>query len=133
MWFRSDLRLHDNPALVEAIAEGADGVLPLFVVDDTLWGESARSAYLRLLLTDLSARIGGLHVVHGEPTVEVPRVAEQVGAESVHVAAAYTPYGSRRDHRVEHALAEHGVRLERTGSPYAVAPGRITKDDGTSY
>jgi deoxyribodipyrimidine photo-lyase len=31
MWFRRDLRLADNPALVEAAADG--DVLPLFVHD----------------------------------------------------------------------------------------------------
>ncbi|MFC6344099.1 deoxyribodipyrimidine photo-lyase, partial [Nocardioides hankookensis] len=35
MWFRRDLRLADNPALVAAAADGA--VLPLFVLDPTLW------------------------------------------------------------------------------------------------
>ena len=41
MWFRRDLRLLDNPALiaaVEAAATDADSrVVPLFVVDPTLW------------------------------------------------------------------------------------------------
>ena len=35
MWFRRDLRLGDNPALLEA---AADDVLPLFVLDTALWG-----------------------------------------------------------------------------------------------
>ncbi len=133
MWFRSDLRLRDNPALNAAAEAGPDGVVPLFVVDDVLWTGNVRSAYLSRLLTDLSQRIGGLHVVPGDPRTEVVRVAKQVGATSVHVAAAFTPYGARRDVAVEHALADQNVRLERTGSPYAVAPGRVTKDDGTGY
>jgi len=46
MWFRRDLRLADNPALVEACAE--DGVLPLFVIDPRLWGPAGapRRSYL---------------------------------------------------------------------------------------
>lgn len=134
MWFRRDLRLADNPALLEAIGTGGDGVVPLFVIDDTLWSEATtRTAYLSRLLDQLSDRIGGLHVVHGDPTTEVVRVARAAGATSVHVAADFTPYGSRRDTAVEQALAGHGITLVRTGSPYAVAPGRITKDDGTGY
>ncbi|MEO6605493.1 MAG: deoxyribodipyrimidine photo-lyase [Aeromicrobium sp.] len=133
MWFRHDLRLSDHPALGEAISAGQDGVVPLFVVDDTVWGDGARTrtAYLARLLDDFSDRIGGLHVVHGDPRDEVPRVAREVGAESVHVSASFTPYGVRRDLAVERALGD--VRLDRTGSPYAVAPGRVTKDDGTGY
>lgn len=134
MWFRSDLRLQDNPALTTAITAGQkDGVVPLFVVDDTLWSGNARSAYLSRLLDDLSHRIGGLHIVKGDPRTEVIRVAREVGAESVHVAAAFTPYGAHRDAAVERSLTTHGIRLERTGSPYAVAPGRVTKDDGSGY
>lgn len=135
MWFRRDLRLGDNPALLQAIAAGPDGVVPLFVLDDTLWtsGASTRVAYLSRLLSDFGDRIAGLHVVHGDPTAEVLRVARQAGAGSVHVAADFTPYGARRDAAVEQTLAEHDIELTRTGSPYAVAPGRITKDDGSGY
>ena len=41
--------------------------------------------------------------------------------------------GAVRDAAVEKALAEEGIELVRTGSPYAVAPGRVTKDDGEPY
>ncbi|VXB67767.1 deoxyribodipyrimidine photo-lyase [Aeromicrobium sp. 9AM] len=135
MWFRRDLRLGDNPAILEAEAAGPDGVVPLFVLDDRLWTEGAttRTAYLARLLADFSERIGGLHVVHGDPVDEVVRVARRAGASTVHVAADFGPYGSRRDRRVEEALAKHEISLVRTGSPYAVAPGRVTKGDGTGY
>ncbi len=135
MWFRRDLRLGDNPALLEAQAAGPDGVVPLFVLDDRLWtpAASTRTAYLSRLLADFSQRVGGLHVVHGDPVDEVVRVARLVAAVSVHVAEDFAPYGSRRDRRVEEALAGHDIPLVRTGSPYAVAPGRVTKDDGTGY
>ncbi|MGA8255747.1 MAG: deoxyribodipyrimidine photo-lyase, partial [Nocardioides sp.] len=45
----------------------------------------------------------------------------------------YGPYGQARDARVEQALADAGIELVRTGSPYAVAPGRVTKGDGSRY
>ena len=35
MWFRRDLRTRDNPALLEACADGE--VLPFFVLDPALW------------------------------------------------------------------------------------------------
>jgi deoxyribodipyrimidine photo-lyase len=135
MWFRNDLRLHDQPALRAAVESGPDGVVPLFVLDDTLWGPGARTrqAYLARLLREFADRIGGLHVVHGDPTAELVRVAKAVGADTVHISAAFTPYGSRRDAEVEKALAEHDIDLVRTGSPYAVSPGRVTKDDGSGY
>ena len=134
MWFRRDLRLADNPALVEAAADGE--VLPLFVLDPALWGPSGevRRAYLAASLRSLDAslrqRRTRLSVVRGDPVRRVVLAAREVGADRVHVAADFGPYGRARDERVEKALAEHGIALVRTGSPYAVAPGRVTERFG---
>ncbi len=137
MWFRRDLRLADNPALLEALAAGE--VLPLFVLDPALWGPAgpSRRAYLAASLgtldTSLQAYDGRLSVVHGDPVQEVVAAARQVGAASVHVAADYGPYGHRRDATVEQALAGHGIELVRTGSAYAVAPDRVRNGSGQPY
>jgi deoxyribodipyrimidine photo-lyase len=137
MWFRRDLRLADNPALVEACAE--DGVLPLFVVDPRLWGPAGapRRSYLAASLRSLDAslrqRKARLHVRRGDPATEVARAARAVGAPRVHVAADFGPYGRQRDQEVEAALAERGVELVRTGSAYAVAPGRVLNQSGKPF
>ncbi len=132
MWFRRDLRLHDNPALLAALSCGE--VLPLFVLDPVLWGRSGpvRRSYLAASLRALDESMGGALVVRrGDPVEEVRKVATHVEAGSVHVAADYNPYGSRRDEAVEEALGE--VALERTGSPYAVAPGRVRNGNGDPF
>ena len=133
MWFRRDLRISDNPALLEAAA-GDGEVLPLFVVDPALWGPSgpSRRHYLGESLKHLDRRVA-LVVRTGDPVTEVVRAAREVGADQVHIAADYGPYGRARDEKVDAALAEHDIELVRTGSPYAVAPGRVTKADGTPY
>jgi deoxyribodipyrimidine photo-lyase len=56
-----------------------------------------------------------------------------VGATRVHVAADFGPHGHRRDADVEQALGDAGIELVRTGSPYAVAPGRVTSGAGEPY
>jgi deoxyribodipyrimidine photo-lyase len=137
MWFRRDLRLGDNPALVEAAADGP--VLPLFVLDPALSGPAGppRRAYLgaslRALDRGLRQRRTGLSVVRGDPVRRVVLAAKAVGAERVHIAADFGPYGVRRDARVEEALAKAGIELVRTGSSYAVAPGRVTNGSGDPY
>ena len=102
MWFRRDLRLHDNPALVEACA--ADGVLPLFVLDPALWDPAGapRRAYLAASLRSLSGSLAslpgagraGLSVLRGDPAAQVLAAAREVGATRVHVAADFGPYGA---------------------------------------
>ncbi|WP_316932139.1 deoxyribodipyrimidine photo-lyase [Nocardioides marmotae] len=138
MWFRRDLRLRDNPALLEACADGA--VLPLFVLDPRLWGPAGptRRAYLAASLRSLDAALRGLgapglQVVEGDPVRRVPLAARAAGAERVHVAADFGPYGRERDAAVEQALAADGVELVRTGSPYAVPPGTVTSGSGDHY
>ncbi len=140
MWFRRDLRLCDNPALLDAGDSGHDGgVLPLFVLDPVLWGAAgiSRRWYLaqslRALDGTLRKRHAGLSVVRGNPVRQVVLAAQEVGAARVHVAADYGPYGHRRDLDVERALAEAGIELVRTGSPYAVAPDRVKNGSGSSY
>lgn len=137
MWFRRDLRLGDNPALLDAC--GAGGVLPLFVLDPALWGPAgpSRRAYLGASLRSLDASLGrrsaALSVLRGDPALRVVEAAREAGATRVHVAADFGPYGRRRDAAVEAALAEHGIELARTGSPYAVAPGRVRNGSGEHY
>ena len=137
MWFRRDLRLGDNPALLEATADGP--VLPLFVLDPALWEPAGpvRRAYLaaslRALDGQLRQRRTRLSVVRGNPVRRVVLAARQVGAERVHVAADFGPYGHRRDQEVEQALADAGIELVRTGSPYAVSPGRVLNGSGEPY
>lgn len=134
MWFRRDLRLADNPALLDACA--ADAVLPLFVLDPALWDPAGvpRRAYLAASLEALSGSIHQrLTLRRGDPVREVVRAAEEVGASRVHVSADFGPYGARRDRAVEQALQEKGVELVRTGSPYAVAPGRVRNGSGDRY
>ena len=135
MWFRRDLRLHDHPALRAAVDAGADGVVPLFVLDPTLWEPAGapRHSYLRDSLRSLSESVGGLQLRCGDPEEQVVAVARAAGATTVHVSADFGPYGRERDARVQQALVDAGIALERTGSPYAVAPGRVTKADGTAY
>jgi deoxyribodipyrimidine photo-lyase len=134
MWFRRDLRLADNPALMDAF-QSADTVVPVFVLDPRLWGPAgpSRRAYLLQSLSSLSADIGGLVLRSGDPVDVVAALADETGATGVHVAADFGPYGSDRDGRVEEALRARGVQLLRTGSPYAVAPGRVVNQSSDPY
>ena len=133
LWFRRDLRLRDHPAL--AAAARADGdVLACFVLDPRLEASSGRRRLQFLadslghLRDDLDGR---LLVTRGRPETQVPRIAEEIGASSVHISEDFAPYGARRDERVRAAL--DSVTLVATGSPYLVSPGRVTKKDGSPY
>jgi deoxyribodipyrimidine photo-lyase len=133
LWLRRDLRLADHPALLAA-QDAADRVLPLFVLDDALRRPAGapRLAFLYRCLREVEERTGGvLRVLAGRPEQVVARVACEVAATSVHVSSDHAPYGRERDGRVAAALDR--TPLVATGSPYAVTPGVLRKDDGTPY
>jgi deoxyribodipyrimidine photo-lyase len=135
VWFRRDLRVADQPTFLAA-AEAAPASLALFVLDPALVRPSgaARLTFLHRALRSLDEALDGkLLVVEGDPAEVVPRVAAERDAASVHVAADYGPYGRTRDEAVEKALVDDGRALVRTGSPYAVAPGRVRKADGDPF
>ncbi len=139
LWFRRDLRTSDHPALLAA-ATAPNGssrdVLGVFVADDQLLqaAGSPRRHFLAGSLRALSSSINGrLLIVHGRPETVIPRLAKQIGADSVHLSADYGPYGRARDARVEQALHQSDVPLVATGSSYAIAPGRVNKPDGKPY
>ncbi|MFW2334607.1 cryptochrome/photolyase family protein [Ilumatobacter sp.] len=133
MWFRRDLRLRDNPALGAALAAG--DVLPLFVIDPAFDGAGApRQALLHDCLRALDGATGGALIVRrGDPVDEVPAIADEIDASTVFVAKDFGPYGRRRDEQVADTLVGGGRRLRGVGSPYAVEPGRVVKDDGDPY
>lgn len=135
LWFRRDLRLDDNPALMVA-CESADRVLPVFVLDPALLdaGRVGSGPIDRMLasLAALQEQTGGALVIRsGDPAEVIASLADEVGADRVHVSAETTPYGRRRDDRVARALGD--VELVETGSPYAIGPGRVLTGKGTPY
>ena len=57
---------------------------------------------------------------------------DEVGADQLHVARDFTPYGQARDQAVVKALPGK-VEGIATGTPYAVAPGTIKNGSGDPY
>ncbi len=128
------MRLSDNPALNAASEEGL--VLPVFVLDDRLWGPAgdARRAFLVGCLEAVDrATDGHLSICRGDPAEQLANLCRSVGASAVYAAADFGPYGRSRDDQVVAALASQNIPLHWVGSPYAVDPGSVVKGDGTPF
>jgi deoxyribodipyrimidine photo-lyase len=132
MWFRRDLRLIDNPALLAAIEAGEE-IVPVFILDPKLIDITGAKglAYLAISLQSLDESLNNkLHVRAGDPVEILKDLKKKYEATSVHISTEYDAYAVQRDARIEAA----GIELTRTGSPYAVAPGRVKKpSDATNY
>ena len=118
-WFRRDLRLADNPALLAAI-EGSDEIIPVFILDEKLIKQTGtkRLAYLANSLRALDESLENrLHVIVGDQVEVLQELIARYGVSEVHISEEFEPYGAARDARV----AKAGIPLIKTGSPYAVS------------
>lgn len=132
IWFRRDLRINDHPALLAAV-ESAEQVIPIFILDKAQIKEAGAKllAYMAQSLRSLDESLGNnLHIIEGDQVEVLSALIKKHDVQEVHISAEYERYGAQRDARVEAA----GIKLIRTGSPYAVTPGRVLKpSDGTPY
>ena len=129
LWLRRDLRVHDHPAL-EAAREGSDHLVPVFCFDERLLrgrhASGPRTQFLLECLTDLdrslTARGSRLVVRHGRPEEEIPALAREVKASSMHFSGDVSGFARARDARVAAALEPAGVAVHEH-------PGLFVIDD----
>jgi deoxyribodipyrimidine photo-lyase len=89
VWFRNDLRLHDNEMLVEAIAK-SDSILPVYILDPRSFGETKygtlktgniRAQFILesvLGLRSALKQIGGnLLIAEGSPEDIIPQLVQE--------------------------------------------------------
>jgi deoxyribodipyrimidine photo-lyase len=148
LWFRRDLRLADNRALIAAIehADSREGrFLPLFIWDPRLYAGARSSAnrtwYLRESLTELAeglaSRGSSLLELTGAPErslLDLVGVLQSSGSSvSLFLSADHTPYARRRDLVVREKLATGGVAVHEIGGPGIVEPDALIREAGTPY
>jgi len=139
VWFRRDLRLHDHPALTEALRSGGH-VAPLFVFDPALLGGRFacpnRAWFLlgavRALAASLEALGSRLSVRVGRPADVVPAFARDVEARIVIVSRDYAPYGRSRDRAVAGALGAQGIAFRAKRGVLIHEPEELTGPGGGS-
>jgi deoxyribodipyrimidine photo-lyase len=142
--FTRDLRVRDNPALAAAVAR-ADTVVPLFVADPTLMPRPATSLYsisaaanrhrflaesLGDLRQSLRQRGGDLIIRRGDPVDEAVRLAHEVGAGAITVAADVSRYAHRRERRLRDACAEQRLALDILPGLTVVPAGELRPGGG---
>ncbi|MES2581654.1 MAG: deoxyribodipyrimidine photo-lyase [Pseudomonadota bacterium] len=146
VWFRRDMRVHDNAALSDALQRCAQ-VYCVFVLDrailDDLPRADRRVEFIRGSLVELDAGLrtlagkpqAGLIVLHAVASDAIPALASELGVQAVFAAHDYEPQAIARDHLVEAALRAQGIAfmtvkdhviferrevLTQTGNPYGV-------------
>lgn len=140
LWFRRDLRVHDHPALVAALA-AHDRVVPVFVIDDALlagrWPAPNRAWFMRESVVALSSALeergSALRILRGRPADVLPALARETGARDVYVTREAAPYGRERDRAVAERLATDGVATHAECGLYVHAPDEVLTREGRPF
>ncbi|RRH77371.1 FAD-binding domain-containing protein [Falsigemmobacter faecalis] len=136
VWFRSDLRVSDHPALSRAATLGA--VLPVFVADPQDWAAPAASgrhwAFVAAALTELGedlARLGApLSLRQGAAAEVLPRLCRARGIR--HIVSHRRAWTAPRDAALRRVLEAEGITWEELSeeTPGLAPPERLTPVEG---
>jgi deoxyribodipyrimidine photo-lyase len=138
-WIRRDLRLSDNRALFEASANFTEiGVVFVFdsMILDALDDQADRRVTfimesLRELDESLRKQGSSLIVLHGDPAVEIPKLALQLNCQAVISARDFEPYAAQRDETVKNSLLDAGISFETVKDQVIFERGEILSQSGT--
>ena len=116
VWFKTDLRLHDNETLIKAIAQ-SDQIIPVYCFDDsefvaTEFGfkktGSFRAQFLLESLIDLDKNLrelgSGLLILKGKPEVEISNIVRQYKATKVFSKKEVSYEEKQTEEKVREAL-----------------------------
>ena len=139
-WFRRDLRVADNTALLAA-ARDAERVVTVFILDDYYRDIGtvgpARFQFLRESLEVLAASLraaGGRLAVRPGPAARALRdLLRETGARAVYANRELGPYPERRDLAAGEALAEMGATLRLFTDELLVEPEELRTASGGPY
>lgn len=105
-WFREDLRLTDNPALVEAAKAGS--ILPLYIFDTNPKNPKPMGAaskwWLKKSLEALQQQGVPLLIQQGNPVTILKRLLEVAPFQGIYWNRTYTPYDIERDKEIKLSL-----------------------------
>jgi len=140
VWFRRDLRVHDHAALHRAL-KAHERVYCVFVFDTTILDRlprrDRRVEFILRAVEEVAAALremgGELIVRHGDPAVEIPRLAAELGVSAVYCNRDYEPTAIARDAEVKRRIAsaefldfkdqvifERGEVMTQGGTPFSV-------------
>jgi len=146
MWFRRDLRLHDNAALFHALQNasqaGGAPVLPIFIFDkqilDKLEDKSdKRVVFIHEALQKMQAQLealgSGLTVLYSTPQEAFKTLLAQYTVAHVFTNHDYEPYALERDTVIEQLLATQKIGFSTFKDHVVFEKFEVVKDDGKPY
>ncbi|MBP7369898.1 MAG: deoxyribodipyrimidine photo-lyase, partial [Arenimonas sp.] len=140
IWFRADLRLQDNPALAQAIADGYQPILVYIHAphEQQPWAPGAASLtwlhYSLLSLQQDIQKIGGkLLLAQGDSLSILFDIQQKYKAEALYFNNVYEPLLQVRDSKVQTAFEQQKLQVKRFNSALLFEPWQIKTGAETPY
>ena len=134
LWFRRNLRLSDNAALIAA-AESGRPVIPVYIIDDQDVGGASRWWLHHSLISldrDLRQLGSSLVLRSGAPDKVLTEIAEQAGATALYYTRRYEPVSRRQEDEVQAALSE-AIAVHVSDDSYLHNPETVATRTGSPY
>ncbi len=139
-WFRLDLRIADNPALITAVNE-CDKLAVVFILDkheNNQWPIGSACKWwlhysLLSLHNDLRARGCDLQFLIGDPEILLFEVCERFKINNVYWNRLYEPNSIARDKHIKNQLSSNGIKIKSFNASLLYEPWDALKEDGTPY
>jgi deoxyribodipyrimidine photo-lyase len=148
MWFRTDLRMTDNPALTAATLHAASSgtTLAVYILSPQEFLSHDLSPvkidfilrHLHDLRASLLSKLCIPLLVLTAPTAahvlsQLQDMCEKYQIDTVYCNAEYEVDEGKRDNKVEKMLNGHGVEMKMFHDQCVVPPGHVLSKQGTPY
>ena len=135
-WFRSDLRLNDNPALYYACQKSK--VLPIYIYDNVniknFQMGSASKWWLHNSLNELNKSLNNsLSIYIGDPIKIINEIIEKYNIKDVFWNRCYDPDSIKRDKKIKSKLKNYDINVFTYNGSLLWEPWNILKNDNTPY
>jgi deoxyribodipyrimidine photo-lyase len=140
VWFRQDLRLDDQPALVRAVERGGPVIaLHLFAPEDEgPWAPGGASRWwLHRSLASLSASLAErgcpLVIRTGRAVEAIPKLVDETGADAVVAGRRFEPAAIEVERELREALKRKRVSLDLVETQLLLVTESIRTGGGSPY
>jgi len=140
-WFRRDLRLFDNHALLMAL-QSETPVLPIFIFDTHILNNlthknDKRVSFIYQQIKELEASLNqlgaSLWVINDTPLNGFKKICSTYDVDSLFFNSDYEPYGIRRDQEITTFLKTLNISCYSLKDHVIFEKNEILKNDSTPY
>ncbi|MFZ0218898.1 MAG: deoxyribodipyrimidine photo-lyase [Candidatus Aquirickettsiella sp.] len=145
VWFREDLRLHDNTALYHATRQCEEGIIGIYIIDTNFWKKhhtaACRVQFLLTGLLELSQNLQSrgipLLIKSVKKTLDVPALLYQYikkyKLDALFFNKQYEIDEKKRDQAACNYLSQYGIKCNAYDDQVILPPGTVQTKQGKTF